>query len=278
MSANLVQTGYPSLLVHVDVSDGAAERVRLAARLAKTWGSMLIGTAATTQYLSLYGDRTLLSPGMVEDEQKRTDDFFADARKLFFSCTDEVKDTAWHAELGDETSVVIAQARRADLLILGHNELSEMSLGVSTLSIGDVLVNSGRPVLIVPANVDVLLPRTIVIGWKDTKEVRRAISDALPMLRMASSITVVAVSPKLEPRPWEDIQRYLERHGLKAAFEHREDRESLAGSILIQTAREKGADLIVSGAYGRRRLTEWLLGGVTLDLIAQSPICCLMSH
>jgi nucleotide-binding universal stress UspA family protein len=45
---------------------------------------------------------------------------------------------------------------------------------------------------------------------------------------------------------------------------------------LIRLAQDEGADLIVTGAYGR--LGEWMFGGMTRDLLATSPFCCLMSH
>jgi nucleotide-binding universal stress UspA family protein len=47
---------------------------------------------------------------------------------------------------------------------------------------------------------------------------------------------------------------------------------------LIEVAREEVADLLVTGAYGHSRLGEWMFGGMTRELLAGSPICCLMSH
>jgi nucleotide-binding universal stress UspA family protein len=47
---------------------------------------------------------------------------------------------------------------------------------------------------------------------------------------------------------------------------------------LIRIAQEDGADLLVTGAYGHSRLGEWMFGGMTWELLATSPICCLMSH
>ena len=47
---------------------------------------------------------------------------------------------------------------------------------------------------------------------------------------------------------------------------------------LIRIAQEERADLLVTGAYGHSRLGEWIFGGMTRELLAESPICCLMSH
>jgi nucleotide-binding universal stress UspA family protein len=47
---------------------------------------------------------------------------------------------------------------------------------------------------------------------------------------------------------------------------------------LIRIAHEERADLLGTGAYGHSRLGEWIFGGMTRELLAASPICCLMSH
>jgi len=47
---------------------------------------------------------------------------------------------------------------------------------------------------------------------------------------------------------------------------------------LLRLVEEQSADLLVSGAYGHTRLGEWIFGGVTQDLLTQSPVCCLLSH
>jgi nucleotide-binding universal stress UspA family protein len=76
----------------------------------------------------------------------------------------------------------------------------------------------------------------------------------------------------------EDIAGYLRRHKVTMgamAYLHAE--QSVADEIL-RFAKEERADLIVAGGYGRSRLGEWMFGGVTRDLLASSPLCCLFSH
>jgi len=51
---------------------------------------------------------------------------------------------------------------------------------------------------------------------------------------------------------------------------------SAANSLLRFIANEN-ISLIVAGGYGRSRLGEWAYG-VTRDLLAESPVCCLFSH
>ena len=43
-------------------------------------------------------------------------------------------------------------------------------------------------------------------------------------------------------------------------------------------ADQQGADLLVGGAYGHSRFREWVLGGVTRDLLTRADRCSLVSH
>jgi nucleotide-binding universal stress UspA family protein len=75
----------------------------------------------------------------------------------------------------------------------------------------------------------------------------------------------------------EEVAGWLGRHGVKA-----EGRASLStgedADRLYAIAKEQGADVVVAGAYGHSRLREWVLGGVTRDLLLRADICALVSH
>ena len=75
-----------------------------------------------------------------------------------------------------------------------------------------------------------------------------------------------------------DVARYLARHRITGGPQVILHRQGSGAAQLIKLAQEEGADLLVAGAYGHSRLGEWIFGGVTRDLLAQTPICCLMSH
>ena len=76
----------------------------------------------------------------------------------------------------------------------------------------------------------------------------------------------------------DDVARYLERHRIKASPKIILHHEGPPASQLVRLAQVEDADLLVTGAYGHSRLGEWVFGGMTRDLLAMSPICCLMSH
>ena len=120
-----------------------------------------------------------------------------------------------------------------------------------------------------------------VVGWKDTRETRRAAFDALPLLKKAAHVAVVEIAAEEELAAagthLDDVVGWLKRHGVVVV--------SLAApstgddaTQLNAIAEEHGADVIVAGAYGHSRLREWVLGGVTRDLLLRADRCSLVSH
>lgn len=118
------------------------------------------------------------------------------------------------------------------------------------------------------------------MAWKDTREARRAVADALPFLARASDVLVVAVDEGdygAERPSLTDVVAWLTAHEVKV----RGDILPMAGTTAatIKTAAASmGADLVVSGGYGHTRLREWLLGGVTEDLLQTQTINRLFSN
>ena len=74
-----------------------------------------------------------------------------------------------------------------------------------------------------------------------------------------------------------DVVAWLARHKVDARYRVPMSRGNTVEQLATQ-ASEIGSDLIVAGAYGHTRLTEWVFGGVTRDLIRNSKVCSLLSH
>jgi nucleotide-binding universal stress UspA family protein len=122
----------------------------------------------------------------------------------------------------------------------------------------------------------------VIVAWKDTREARRALADAVPILQLAESILVVEVcdwgAEDSVLHRLKDVSRFLTQHRIANVTERVLLQAAIAGDVLIRFAQEVQADLIVAGAYGHSRLGEWMFGGVTGDLLTKSQICCLFSH
>jgi nucleotide-binding universal stress UspA family protein len=143
-------------------------------------------------------------------------------------------------------------------------------------------LKSGRPVLVVPPHGGELKADSIVVAWKDTREARRALADAMPFLRSASKVVVVESAPHGEREDArarvEKVAARLADVGVKASAVALEGTPDEVVPNIQAEANVWEADLIVCGAYGHSRLGEWLFGGVTADLLANPQRFLLLSH
>src|SRR5581483_12012187 len=119
-----------------------------------------------------------------------------------------------------------------------------------------------------------------LVAWKDTREARRAVNDALPLLRKVKDVVVVEIIEDEAQRDsahgrLDDVVAWLGHHGVVAAPRvfHFPESEKTRGKLW-----EYGADFIIAGAYGHARLREMIFGGFTLDLLKHSPQCAFLSH
>jgi nucleotide-binding universal stress UspA family protein len=175
---------------------------------------------------------------------------------------------------------MLASARAADLIVAARPQ--PMGNLMHGPDIGNLMLQAGRPVLVVPADAAEFSAERILVAWKDTREARRAVSDALPMLKKAKQVHVLVIH---EPETNEaaviagadDVVGFLARHGVKAYAIARPDYGSVGKSI-EECAEEIGADVIVAGAFGHSRFMEWLLGGVTRHLLRSAKASVLFSH
>jgi nucleotide-binding universal stress UspA family protein len=181
----------------------------------------------------------------------------------------------------DEVAKVSArQARTADTFIaLRPSGAPEES----TQIVEGVLFGSGRHLFLVPPGEH----RAIglghaLVGWNGSREAARALAEALPYLKLARSVRVCVVDdrPPVAERALlgTNAKRHLHHHGINATVDHIRGRKGEVGAALIAEARSQDADLLVMGAYGHSRLREWLLGGVTYEVLHHAPVPLLLAH
>jgi nucleotide-binding universal stress UspA family protein len=174
---------------------------------------------------------------------------------------------------------VVAASRAADLIVAGGAPRRRDPY--ATCGAAALALTSGRPVLVAPPSAPPLNGKSVLIAWKETREARRALSDAMPFLERAERVVVMTICPKdaVEDasRAVEDVAASLNRRGVKAVAKVVEHAHP-DGFQLLRQASLEGADLIVMGAYGHARLGEWVFGGVTADLLEQDQAYLLLSH
>jgi nucleotide-binding universal stress UspA family protein len=185
------------------------------------------------------------------------------------------------AEAVSATDRMIESARAADLIIMAHEDKDHDRYDQRHAQ-SRVIQESGRPVIVVPLEYDgPVIGANILLGWSDTREAARAAHDMLGLVEDGATLTVLRVekSPKdaLKDDDAIDITEMFARHGLRATLERRApDGNSIAGT-LNEVAFEKGADLIVTGAFGHSKAYDFVLGATTYALLKEQKIPVLFS-
>ena len=282
--------GYAALMVHAEPDDAAEPRIRLAADLADRFEAALVGFAGGEVMpppvtAPIFGAAVAVE--VLEAEQRRVEAGLRAAHERFRAIAgQDGRRTGWRSFLDRPAAALAREARAADLLVVGRNGEAFGLERHQTIDPGDLLMRAGRPILVVPTGVAVLEARRVLVAWKDTREARRAVADALPFLVDADEVLVVEAAVPDDPgdrgaatRRTDDVASWLGRHGATARSQVLEPRDGRAvAEELLRAAECHGADLIVAGGYGHARLREWAFGGVTRDLLVRCPVCCLLSH
>jgi len=266
------------LMTPVHLGAGAEATIRFATGLARALSCRLIGVAADELELLYYGDGTgVIDAVLIENARGVVAEDLAKAEALFRRVADGA-DLDWRCAISQPRRFALMQARAADLVVIARQGPDDEALGRMGVAPGDLVMELGRPILVVPPGIDALAARSVVIAWKDTREARRAIRDALPFLVRAEMVSLLSVGADAADPGAQDVCGYLARHGIAARAVQRPDSGEYVVDEITDLVRQQAADLIVAGAYGHGRMREWIFGGVTRDLIETTPVCCLMSH
>ncbi|WP_164279864.1 universal stress protein [Stenotrophomonas indicatrix] len=184
----------------------------------------------------------------------------------------------------DPTHIAALHARFSDVACVAAPPQGDRDSGLLREYFHALLFESGRPVLAVPAHAVVQAPPShIVIAWHPTEEASRALNDALPFMTAATTVDVVHVTGNEGKREEReriglDIGIHLARHGIEVNVVSRPPVAESVALSLLRHARASGAQLIVAGGYGHSRAREWLLGGVTRELLHTSHLPVLFAH
>nr|WP_294516730.1 universal stress protein [uncultured Rhodopila sp.] len=189
----------------------------------------------------------------------------------------------WVFDKGPLVPAVVHRVQASDLLVLGQNDPENPPSVVARALIEDVLMVSGRPLLLVPyAGTFETIGKNVLIGWTRTRESARAVHDALPLVAAGATVTVLTVetkAPDSRVLATADIAEHLARHGLTVSAARTVVTDGLSpADALLDYASDIGADMLVVGGYGHSRTREMILGGVTRDLLRFMTVPVLMSH
>ena len=267
---------YRTILTHIDLSAEADARLRLAVHVARFFDAALIGLSARA--FDVLPDPTGASVRALKNEIEAN---FRNSEKLFHEKVGLLAHgSIWRSAMNFPAKALVQHSCSADLVVC--NRPIENQPAQTFAHPGDVIVGAGVPVLVSPPAVDSLNASKVIIGWKNTRESRRAIWDALPFLKRAEDVRVVQVLSRSDEgqSEWEvgQVVERLHRHSVKARGQTVPETAPSVALDLINVADACEAGLIVVGGYGHTRAQEWVFGGVTRDLLSASPKCILFSH
>lgn len=273
---------YATLLVHLQLGRSNASVLDMTRHLADRFRAGVIGIAASQPLRNDYGDGLVAGEVYQLSCVEMTEELAKAEAEFQRALRPTVKSLEWRSAsiFTSLVDYIACQARSADLVMTGI-DVSDVFDNVRRVNTGDLIMQAGRPVLVVPSVLNTPKLERVMIGWKDTRESRRAVADALPLLRNARHVTLVEVCGESERDASRvrlvDVAAWLQRHGIAA--------ECLSSpsagddvTALYALGLDQGVDLTVAGAYGHSRLREWVLGGVTQDLLVSANRCSLVSH
>lgn len=269
-------------MVFLELEQGSEPALRVACELADRFKSKVIGLTAGLPAAPIHADGMIAS-SVLEVDYEQLNQAIGRCEARFRSALKGFGDTLeWRSDAAYPPDFLAAEARAADLLVVGRSEHYTPLGPHPMLDIGDAVMKAGRPVLVVPPRHTSLALDRILVAWKDTAESRKAISAALPLLKKATELTIVEIVSDASERDAAaarvgDVANWLQRHNVQASARV-ELSAGDAGSQLDAMASEARIDIIVAGAYGHARLREWIFGGVTRHLLQHSSACVLLVH
>jgi len=277
---------YKTILVHIDESKDAIKRTHVAHQIASMFDAHITGVALTgiSRYIFESTDLGVGDPNIMlhlsalrDRAEKAITQFKQVSAGLGITTTESLI-------ANDEANGGLGlRARYSDLIVIGQTNRNEPSPSVLSDFPEFMIVNSGRPVLVIPHHcVSTSFAERCVIAWDGSREAARAVTDALPLLKQSQFVHVSIINPSKHSEahgeePGADIALFLARHGVKVEIAARFSNHD-TGKSLLATCQELNADLLIMGGYAHSRFREMILGGTTRTILETMDIPVLLSH
>jgi nucleotide-binding universal stress UspA family protein len=268
------------LFIEADRSCPAA--MGLAAALAHQNDAFLVGMCHIPEPVPSLSACYAIGPGaahsVVAEMQQSADDAVAATEADFARAV--VSSGCWadlrNTEVGEPVERVARLASFFDLAVIPLNSERDLQM------FDAVVLKSGTPCLVVPEDAapSPVLDR-VILAWDGSRESKRAMADAMPLLRRAKAVRLLAVGRAVEAvadSGPDGVIEHLARHGVSAELHLVADPVVDVGSTLIDQTTVFGATLVVMGAYGQGRLVETLTCGVSRVFLKRCKVPILMSH
>jgi nucleotide-binding universal stress UspA family protein len=261
------------ILLHLDQSKSCPTRLAVAIALAKRCGARLTGLYVVTHqyYQPRQGKAEAAAAALRKNFEEQVERAGIEGRWQYID---------WSVIGVGPTEIINNHAHYTDLVIVG-----QASPGESPSDLPErVVLGAGRPVLIVPySGTFQTVGERVLVAWKAGRESTRAVNDALPLLKKAQRVDVLAINSAEtygddSESLCADICQHLQRHGVKATPDRMVVSNTPVGDALLNRTCEEGYDLLVMGAYAHTPQGKMTLGAVAGQLLKQMTVPVLMSH
>jgi nucleotide-binding universal stress UspA family protein len=271
--------GIKTILFHVHDDDSAMDRLEVALSIARACGAHVHCLHVTP--IEAYAVTDTFGGTFVNDDIIEAFEEQAAKLRKRIEANLTIEDVTWDYEeiTGELMPHLVQSAALADLVITGREPSEREFGGPAVTLIGDLLSQLRTPLLVIgDRTIDFDSFAPAVIAWNGSYEAANAVRGALPLLKLASKVTIVEFSEKKDRRfPSTRLLEFLSRHGIHAGLEKR----TTSGEVdqaLASFAQREGAGIIVMGGYGHSRAGEFLFGGVTRALVKECPVALVMAH
>ncbi|HNP63227.1 MAG TPA: universal stress protein [Woeseiaceae bacterium] len=181
----------------------------------------------------------------------------------------------WLEKVGSPDKVISIMGPVSDLIIVSRPAAKGGKIAGMFLSAA--LMNSSRPVLILPQSGKQTVGQRISIAWNQSVEAAKAVAAAMPLLQLADEVNIITCGPETDLGPKSgQLATYLRFWGVKS--KRVRARGSDDPKALMKAYKDTNSDLLVMGAYSRSRLRQRIFGGVTDHMLHRADIPVLMLH
>jgi len=256
--------------------------LQVAGDLAERFGARVVGIAASDLKPPMYFAEGDFAQKLINEEaaaiERRLSELEAEFRAAVGKRAAAVE---WRAARALPVPYMLQHARSADILVVGARGETLVD-PCAAPDPSDLVMQAGRPLIVVPSAVQWLDLRSVLVAWKDVREARRAVFDALPILAAAQEVTIAEI-PEPDGHRADavshvaDVAAWLRSHGIAANTLVPEKADGVTEQ-LDKIAARVGAGVVIAGAYGHSRFREWVLSGVTRHLAMESRRCAFLSR
>lgn len=270
-----------SVLLHIHRDEGQESRLQVALDIVRAFEGHMTCLQATPFDTYLIGDPFGSVYALPEIAAEIRRDEEAERTAIEDRLKAENVSWDWLSYNGSAAAMLVDHSWLSELVVISPTPARDGNGAPLPVPIAaDVALHARTPVLVVPVGAKGLdCGGPALIAWNGSREASQAVRGALPLLRMASDVEILAVDAGAEVDiPAEEAARFLSRHGVTAKISEASPGDQPVADLIREAAADRGVSYIVMGAYGHSRLRERMLGGVTRDMLEESAVPLLMAH